>query len=534
MKAYLCCIGRKENKYIVDFVEYYRKLGFDKIIVCDNNFDEEENFYDVLSPQVNEGFVTIENYRNQPLVQITAYTDMYRKYGSDCDWIAFFDCDEFLTLPQHCTISEYLEQEKFNGFSAIHVNWKSYGDDGKLYYESKPVYERFTTPLEREIKDVNGTKLNAHIKTIIRTGTVVEAKNSANPHTPTVIEGRICNEHGEEIDNSPWNENYDYGEAYLRHYVTKTAEEYAEAKLLDGCPDMDRDPITLYNKFFALNEFSAEKDAILKKALSNTYAGKSHIEVIYFATGDYVKYLKNFLDSIKYFFPTVQKLVRIVTNADIGDIELPCNDVVGVEVIKILDLFYPCVNLHKTYFIEQMNHDWADYIFYFDADTVFMNVPEYFWKDIVDYMNRGYFVMSVHPFYTLSDEDKYKQRDIDNLFSSMTERSESSSACIPQERYTYVISSFFCASVKAMHTMCQEVNHMIKEDMRREKGYHIPLYIDENYFNKIVYNCEYGLDNRFAIKVDTYIQLGNSLNNTNYRHFLIQKNMNKEFKTSRQ
>ena len=36
MKVALCCIGRTENQYAIEFVEWYKNLGFDKIFVYDN------------------------------------------------------------------------------------------------------------------------------------------------------------------------------------------------------------------------------------------------------------------------------------------------------------------------------------------------------------------------------------------------------------------------------------------------------------------------------------------------------------------
>ena len=507
MNIYLCCIARNENKYIRDFVSYYKKIGFTRIILCDNNFDGEEEFTDILSDYINEGFVVIENYRNKKFIQAEAYKDVYYKYDGQYDWMAFFDCDEFLTLPQHSSVSDYLSQDKFNGFSAIHINWLTYGDDGKLFYEDKPVYERFITPISNEYKAPNGICYNHLVKTILRHNVWFEFGGIPNPHTPNKIYGKVCNEHGVEINNNFTNTNYDYNEAYLRHYTTKTAEEFISKKLINGCPDIRRDAITFCNIFFSVNEMTEEKREMFIKALKNTYVGDSVIEIIYFATGDYIKYFPNFIDSVKYFFPFVKKIIRVVTDKDIEEVEL-CDDIIRVDIIKILDLFYPCVNLHKTYFIKQLEHSEADYIFYFDADTVFLNKPEYFWGDLVNWMNKNYFIIGIHPYYLLPDSDEYKERDISVFFSHMTERDEKSEAYIPVEKYTYVISSFFGGKKDTMLKMCDEVNSMIKKDLIRHKGYHIPSYIDENYFNKIVYNCENRIDNRFNIKVGAYIILG--------------------------
>ena len=49
MNVGLICCGRLENRYAVEFVEYYKQLGFDQIIILNNNHDGEEHFEDVLS-----------------------------------------------------------------------------------------------------------------------------------------------------------------------------------------------------------------------------------------------------------------------------------------------------------------------------------------------------------------------------------------------------------------------------------------------------------------------------------------------------
>lgn len=65
MRTCLVAIGRRENLYAREFVEWYKKLGFDNIIIMDNNYDGEEHFEDVLQEYIDQGFVIIENYRNQ-------------------------------------------------------------------------------------------------------------------------------------------------------------------------------------------------------------------------------------------------------------------------------------------------------------------------------------------------------------------------------------------------------------------------------------------------------------------------------------
>ena len=53
MNVALCTIGRLENRYAVEYVEYYKSIGFDKIFIYDNNFGNEEHFEEVLQPYLS-------------------------------------------------------------------------------------------------------------------------------------------------------------------------------------------------------------------------------------------------------------------------------------------------------------------------------------------------------------------------------------------------------------------------------------------------------------------------------------------------
>lgn len=37
MKTLLCCIARKANQYILEYIEYYKQLGFSHIVIYYNN-----------------------------------------------------------------------------------------------------------------------------------------------------------------------------------------------------------------------------------------------------------------------------------------------------------------------------------------------------------------------------------------------------------------------------------------------------------------------------------------------------------------
>ena len=112
----LCCIVKNENKYLKEYVEYYLNLGFDKIIIGDNNDILGEQVKDVVKESEK---VTIINVRGQKKIQCRFYEDCYKKFKDVCDWMAFFDADEFLELNNHNNIKDFLSDNIFLAFNYL-------------------------------------------------------------------------------------------------------------------------------------------------------------------------------------------------------------------------------------------------------------------------------------------------------------------------------------------------------------------------------------------------------------------------------
>lgn len=104
----ICVIAKNENLYIKEFVEYYFKLGVDKIFVYDNNDLEGENFNVILGEYIKNKFVDIIDVRGISSIQIPIYNYCYRKNKNFYDWIDFLDIDEYLFIENKVSIKNYL------------------------------------------------------------------------------------------------------------------------------------------------------------------------------------------------------------------------------------------------------------------------------------------------------------------------------------------------------------------------------------------------------------------------------------------
>jgi hypothetical protein len=255
-----------ENLYIREFVEHYKGLGFYKIYLYDNNNIRGERFTDVIGDYIDSGFVELNDWRGKEYCQTLSYQDCYERYSQECDWILFVDCDEFLTiLDGNRTVGEFLSQGKFQDYSIVLFNWMCYGDSDLMRYDSRNVQERFTKPIE----PVNSFETNRHIKSIIRTRKDI-TWIGGNPHIPFIKDHNVlvCDAEGRKCDASPF-QKINHNVAYLKHYTTKTLEEWVSIKVLRGYADANKDFYMIHDilqTFYAWgNEQTIEKNTFYKE-----------------------------------------------------------------------------------------------------------------------------------------------------------------------------------------------------------------------------------------------------------------------------
>ena len=254
-KVAICAIGRQENRYAVEWVEHYNRLGVDKIFIYDNNHVEDgELFQDVLHPYIEAGFVEITYFEG---MQRDAYEKCYRDHSGEYDWIGFFDFDELVDFANvRMTIPVWIDQ--YNA-DVVCLNWNVMTDNGLTHYDARPMKERFTEGTGEDFG------INHHVKSFVRGG--LEGVTFCDPHIPTTPELVCVNVLGERIEQKAVQPKVIHSVARLLHYNTKTAEEWLE-KVSRGWADVTglsykqrKEHAIEY--FFSINERTAEKEAML-------------------------------------------------------------------------------------------------------------------------------------------------------------------------------------------------------------------------------------------------------------------------------
>ena len=268
MKVLLCCILKMENHYLEEWLRHYISLGVDKIIIFDNNDTQgkyAENIFDIdyVKDCKNIGILDVYPIPGEKQAQTRSYNKCYEIYGSEYDWLMFFDIDEYLILERSNNIKEFLSQPHFVPYEMIHINWKVYDDNDLLTVVNNDysLVKRFTRPCQKR------REVHSELKTIIRGG-LKEVKFIKTPHTCDNREFSCCNAIGEKTDSKATKTNIIiHKESWLNHYICKTIEEFCYNKLVrrGGHTIHKKDLRYNLNFFFNYNRHSLDKIKFYKE-----------------------------------------------------------------------------------------------------------------------------------------------------------------------------------------------------------------------------------------------------------------------------
>ena len=339
MRIHLVAIAKNEETYIEDWMIYYFELGFDKIIIYDNNdyiskiFKNTHN--DVSSKDLNttEKFFNKDNHKNDVKQidnkentlkdcknlkdflrdsdklesyqdryeviewkgkQNVAYYEYWNKHKDEFDWLLVCDIDEFLVYKdtsskdtsdkiQSQKVSKDIKQflEKYNDSKILSIRCIEYGDNDLIERDmSKSAYEVFTLRACKRFESFCKTFYNSHLVKELKTSCGHYLLENNHVFRNIIPHNIIC----------------------IRHLRTYSLKEYLDKKYrvkhqsIASTNNIRRYLLSLY--YFKINQWTPEKQRYVEE-----YRKKNNIIrtlYIFKSFEQFNKYSKKFNDICVY------------------------------------------------------------------------------------------------------------------------------------------------------------------------------------------------------------------------------------------
>lgn len=225
MNICIFTVIKDEQDYLKDWLDYHTRMGID-IFVCEDVFscshkdicDKYENVHlqsilDIF-PRRERG--NIIKMRKNDCPPQTTYINQGLKYIHSLnryDWCWLIDIDEYITSTE--PISDVLS--RFSDRDSVLVYWRNYGCSGHIYKPKydKPIYDIYTQQC--------GYELYSDYKYFKITKFCVNM-NKWKPTQKYYIHNASVN--WVKVDGTYKRTEIVYEPLYLRHYITKSVEEY--------------------------------------------------------------------------------------------------------------------------------------------------------------------------------------------------------------------------------------------------------------------------------------------------------------------
>ena len=218
LKIALCTMGKKENLYIREYIDYYLKLGVDHLFIYDNNSPNTEKIIDCIESSYKNKVSVYETNSKNITNQARAFTDCYQNHKYEYDWFLMLDIDEYLFIVND-SLKNYLNRSIFDKCDIINFHWALATDNNLVYYDKRTLFERFKGPYVNSI----------FVKSIIR-GNITNLTYAV--HSPKISPERniTCDNEGKRLNYSILEiegvSPISVKKAYIIHFRYKSTEEF--------------------------------------------------------------------------------------------------------------------------------------------------------------------------------------------------------------------------------------------------------------------------------------------------------------------
>ena len=240
MKTCICTVIKNEHQYLDEWIQYHIHLGIDYIFIFED-LDSDSHSNIINKYHNNVSLLSVNSILNDEERDLVIELKLTKKSNPQFiylqnalkfiqktniyDWCFCIDCDEFITL-ENANDKLLNILSNYNSYDAIILQWKCYGASGyvnKPDYTNKGVIETYTEEMKGHIpiKKPYLTKPCYNLRTY---------KDYFFGHIHQASD--LCN--WCKTDFCKDRETIVYKNIYLRHYITKSWEEYIWKKKTRG------------------------------------------------------------------------------------------------------------------------------------------------------------------------------------------------------------------------------------------------------------------------------------------------------------
>lgn len=211
----IVAIMKKEHQFLQEWLDYHISIGVNKYLL----FNNDVIGYDLSIPNsVEIEWVDYSMYEGR-ITQLRAYTEACGKYPGET--MVFIDIDEFITInpdfkSQLCSDKPLLDAAfEWFGVDGLALSWLNIGASG-LLERPEDVLNGYDIPCPK-------VKNNYNFKSIYRTNQQIIWNH--NPHRAGI--GPVLYDTDKKVVKSVITNDL-YDKIYIRHYITKSWQDYVE------------------------------------------------------------------------------------------------------------------------------------------------------------------------------------------------------------------------------------------------------------------------------------------------------------------
>ncbi len=224
----ICAIFQNEALFFKEWIEFHKLQGVEHFYLY--NHLSTDDFQSVLQPYIESGEVTLKDwlftYENADHkewinIQCNAYKDCLDSVGTQSQWIAFIDIDEFLFCVDGMPLWNFLLD--YREFGGVCVNWLKFGTSNVIDVpEDKCMIEVLTRCMPHNDPE------NFKVKSIVQPRYV---KACVDPHTFRYKNSKIAVTVNKKQVAGQKSKEQSLDKLRINHYWTRTVSHFKTNKL---------------------------------------------------------------------------------------------------------------------------------------------------------------------------------------------------------------------------------------------------------------------------------------------------------------